>query len=240
VSCHVERPLDDATWTRFASFQRSHPGGFRVAALLRPPAPEDGEQEDIWLERAAVAREQGPLGHHTHFGGVDRARPPVPGLAADRLRREAEWLRERKLAPRFWCGGGWYFTPAIASVLADFDYVDCTATAFPLDYLPPGAPHLKFSQPCSLVLADGRRLLELPATHSLRGAAKLVISPHRIRGPLIHVYFHDWELMDRRRAFALRAVLAQLGRRCRQSDLEELADEVESDAPEFQLLSGED
>jgi hypothetical protein len=49
VSCHVERPLDDAIWARFARFQRSQPGGFRIAALLRPPAPEAGEPEDICI-----------------------------------------------------------------------------------------------------------------------------------------------------------------------------------------------
>jgi hypothetical protein len=227
--------VDDAIWESFARFQRSRPGGFRIAALLRPPAPDAGEPEDVWLDRVAVAREQGPLGHHTHFGGVDRARPPVPELAADRLRREAAWLRERDLAPRFWCGGGWYFTPAIASVLSDFGYVDCTATAFRPDYLPSGAPHLKVGEPCWLLLEDGRRLLELPATHSLRMAVKLTLSPRRITGRAVHLYFHDWELMDSRRAAALSGVLAALGRRCRRSDLEQLANEAEPDAPELSL-----
>lgn len=106
------------------ALQRSRPGGFRIAALLRPPAPEAGEPEDVWLDRAAVARKQGAFGHHTHFGGVDRARPPVPELACDRLRREATWLSERGMGPRFWCGGGWYFTPAIAGVLSDLGYAD--------------------------------------------------------------------------------------------------------------------
>lgn len=152
------------------ALQRSRPGGFRIAALLRPPAPEAGEPEDVWLDRAAVARKQGAFGHHTHFGGVDRARPPVPELACDRLRREATWLSERGMGPRFWCGGGWYFTPAIAGVLSDLGYADCTATAFRLDYLASGAPHLKVDEPCWLLLEDGRRLLELPATHSLRMA----------------------------------------------------------------------
>jgi hypothetical protein len=238
VSCHVERPLDDPTWMRFAGFQRSLPGGFRIAALIRPPAPEEGEREDVWLDRAAVAGEQGPLGHHTHFGGVGRARPPVPHLAPDHVRHEAEWLRARNLAPRFWCGGGWYFTPAIAAVLCDFGYVDCSATAFPLDYLPSGAPHLRLDQPRSLVLEDGRSLLELPATHTLRMAAKLAVSPGGTRARVVHVCFHDWELTDRRRTLALRAVLARLGGRCRRSDLAELADQVRESAPELAFVAG--
>jgi hypothetical protein len=233
VSCHVERPLDDAAWVRFARFQRSRPGGFRIAALMRPPSSEAGEREDIWLERVTIAREQGVLGHHTHFGGVDRARPPAPDLAPHRVRAEAEWLREREVVPRFWCGGGWYLTPSIASVLCDFGYVDCTATAFELRYLASGAPHLRVGAPCSLLLADGRTLLELPATHTLRMAARLAVSPRAIGADPVHVYFHDWELVDRARALALRAVLTQLGRRCRPYDLEALADGVRGDAPEL-------
>ena len=37
VSCHVERPLDDRVWSRFAHLQTRTPGGFRIAALMRPP-----------------------------------------------------------------------------------------------------------------------------------------------------------------------------------------------------------
>src|ERR671919_2141245 len=95
VSCHVELPFDDAVWERFARFQRSRPGGLRIAALLRPPAPEADEREEAWLDRVAVAGRQGPLGHHTHFGGVYTARPPKPELAAEHLRHEANWIRER-------------------------------------------------------------------------------------------------------------------------------------------------
>jgi hypothetical protein len=239
VSCHVERPLDDAIWARFVNFQRSRPGGVRIAALMRPPDVDAGEMEDVWLERAAVAREQGPLGHHTHFGGIERARPPEPARAAEHLRHEVEWLRERRVAPRFWCGGGWYLTSAVARVLADFDYVDCTATAFRLKYLASGARHLQVAEPSWLRLEDGRKLLELPATHSLGMAAKLVRSPRPIAWPVVHIYFHDWELNDRRRAGLLRAVLVVLARRCRPSDLELLADEVRPDAREVPLLNGE-
>jgi hypothetical protein len=206
---------------------------------MRPPDPDtEADAGDVWLERAALAREHGPLGHHTHFGGIDQARPPVPEEAADRVRREAEWLRARGVRARFWCGGGWYTTPVIAGVLARYGYVDCTATAFPLPYLADGEPHLRLPAPCWLRLPDGGRLLELPATHSLGMAGRLALSPRRIAGDVVHVYFHDWDLMDRRRALVLRAVLAALGRRCRPSDLDGLADEVERDASELPLPSG--
>ena len=37
VSCHVERPLDDSVWASFAALQDARPGGFAIAALMRPP-----------------------------------------------------------------------------------------------------------------------------------------------------------------------------------------------------------
>ena len=55
VSCHVERPLDDDAWRRFDALQRRRPGGFDVIALIRPPDPAHGEDEQRWLERARAA-----------------------------------------------------------------------------------------------------------------------------------------------------------------------------------------
>jgi hypothetical protein len=43
-----------------------------------------------------------------------------------------------------------------------------------------------------------------------------------LRTPLVHAYFHDTDLLDRRRHAALRAGLAILGRRRTPSDLGEL------------------
>jgi hypothetical protein len=235
VSCHVEDPLVDSVWERFSEVQRARVGGFRIAALLRPPSPEADEREDVWLDRAELAARNGPLGHHTHFGGPSVARPPNPELAAERVRREAEWLRARGLAPRFFCGGGWFMNGPVAEVLSTFGYVDCTATAFSPSYLPPGSEHVKAPGPCWLLLNNGHRLLELPATHSLKMAARRALSPGRIQEPVVHVYFHDWNLLDRRRAHALRATLALLGRRCRPLDLDELADEAPGWAPDMSL-----
>ena len=55
VSCHVERPFDDRTWEAFARIQAQRPGGFAIAALMRPPDLEAGESEELWLERAREA-----------------------------------------------------------------------------------------------------------------------------------------------------------------------------------------
>src|SRR4029077_18049290 len=66
-SCHVERPLDDECWSRFSALQARRAGGFRLAALMRPPDVEAGEDEQRWLERARDAAGHGPLGQHTHF-----------------------------------------------------------------------------------------------------------------------------------------------------------------------------
>jgi len=38
VSCHVERPLDDRVWARFAALQNLRPGGFAIAAMERGSA----------------------------------------------------------------------------------------------------------------------------------------------------------------------------------------------------------
>ena len=85
ISCHVERPLDDACWAAFSSFQASRPAGFSIAALIRPPDEHAGEDPAVWLERAHLAAANGPLGHHTHFVGPKHARPA--GLAAEHAER---------------------------------------------------------------------------------------------------------------------------------------------------------
>jgi hypothetical protein len=217
VSCHVERPLDDRCWSLFSALQARHPGGFRITALMRPPDPGAGEDERLWLERARVAAAHGQLGHHTHFVSPGHARPIAGGPEnAERVRREAAWLREAGLAPSLFCGGGWYLDESVAAVLAELGYADSTATAFRPTYLPPGARRLQLSERAWLSLADGRRLLELPTTHSLGMAARALFGP--LPGHL-HVYFHDTDLLSACRRAALLAVLAVLGRRCTPTDV---------------------
>ena len=223
VSCHVERPLDDACWARFSSLQEKKPGGFRIAALMRPPDADAGEDEERWLIRAREAAARGPLGHHAHFVSLDHARPATPGPEhAERVRRESAWLREHGLEPGFFCGGGWYVDEEIAIVAAEAGYVDCTATAFRPAYLQPGAPRLEVDEPAWLSLDGGRRLLELPATHSLGMALRAAFDPAPLP-PVVHAYFHDTDLLSARRRLALGLALRVLARRRPRSDLERLA-----------------
>ena len=220
VSCHAERPLDDRVWAAFERLLRARPGGFTVTPLLRPPHGASGENEERWLERARIASSLAPLGHHTHWGGPTQARPDRAADPGDVVRAEAEWLRERGLEPRFFCGGGWYLDAPVAETLASFGYVDCTATTFRQSYLADDAPRLQLDAPARLRLPSGALLLELPATHSVgmlgRGIARLP--------GLVHVHFHDWELVDRRRSTAIALLLRMLARLRRPIDVEQLAE----------------
>src|SRR5262245_30732827 len=230
VSCHVERPLDDRCWSRFSALQAKRPGGFRIAALMRPP--DAGEEEQCWLERARAATEHGPLGLHTHFVSAEHARPPAASPEhADRVRHEAEWMEANGLAPTLFCAGGWYMDEALAEAVADLGLVDCSATAFTPDYLAPGTPRLSAATPTRILLPGGGRLLELPSTHSLGMAARAVLRPS-LGQHVVHVYFHDTDLLSARRSRALDAALRVLGRRRRPVDLDELADAAAQVAPE--------
>ncbi|HZT91795.1 MAG TPA: hypothetical protein VFA05_07145 [Gaiellaceae bacterium] len=227
VSCHVEQPLDDEVWTAFESLLRRQPGGFAVTAFMRPPHAPSGENAEAWVERARGAAALAPLGHHTHWGGPSRARPPDGVDAAAAVRAEIAWLRERAVEPRFFCGGGWYLDEPLAAALAEARYVDCTATTFRQRYLAAGAPRLQLDAPRRLRLRDGKTLLELPATHSAGMLARSMVRLPRA----VHVHFHDWELADRRRRLALEALLRLLGARRRPLRVDELA-ALASDAPE--------
>src|SRR5690242_8332202 len=217
VSCHVERPLDDEVWHRFSQLQRRRPSRFAIAALMRPPA--EGEDEGLWLERAREAAELGPLGLHTHWTAADHARP-TGGDPAVLVREQGEWLRSRGLDVTMFCGGGWYFDADVARVVAELGYADCTATAFRPSYLDADAPHLQLDEPTWLELGDGRPLLELPTTHSIGMLARGVWGPFRRQ--VVHAYFHDTDLLDRRRAAALRVGLTFLGLKRTPIDLREL------------------
>jgi hypothetical protein len=217
VSCHVERPLDDVVWERFAALQERRPGGFRIAALMRPP--DDGEDEIAWLGRARAAAERAPLGLHTHWTAPGHARP-TDGDPAARVREQAEWLRARGLDVRLFCGGGWYIDEDVADALAELGYTDCTATAFRPSYLPREAPRLGAREPCYVRLPSGRRLLELPTTHSIGMLARGLLLPYA--GSIVHAYFHDTDLVDRVRRTALVAGLVFLGAKRWQTDLGQL------------------
>jgi hypothetical protein len=227
ASCHVERPLDDGVWRAFRRLLERRPGGLVVTPLMRPPDVASGEREDVWLERAGEAASLAPLGHHTHWGGPTQARPKGETDAASVVRGEVEWLRERGLAPRFFCGGGWYIDAPVADLLAEHGYVDCTSTTFRQSYLGPDARRLELGAPTRLRLASRRSLLSLPATHSMgmlgRGFLRLPDA--------VHVHFHDWELVQPARRTAIVALLHLLGRRRPALSVAELAERT-AGAPE--------
>jgi hypothetical protein len=185
VSCHVERPLDDGAWERFDRLQRRRPGGFDVIALMRPPDQAFGEDEERWLARARTAAARAPFGLHTHWTSPTHARP-TGGDPAARVRREAEWMRERGLEPSYFCGGGWYSDDEVRTTVAALGLVDCT---------PRGG------EPSPGVL---------PTTHSLGALARAVLRP--LPG-YVHAYFHDFDLLVGSRRLALYGALAVLGRR---------------------------
>ena len=199
ASCHVERLLDDAVWARFSELVRKRPAGFRVAALVRPP---DGEDEERWLERARSL--DVPFGLHTHWTSPSHARP-TNGNTAERVRRDLDWLRAHELEPRYFAGGGWYTDDDVRAVVADAGLVDLTATTFPLPY---GGGRVVAGPEPNL----------LPATHTIGMLARALRLPD-----YVHVYFHDTDLMDSKRALALRLGLRHLSLRRPVKDVDELS-----------------
>jgi hypothetical protein len=236
VSCHVERPLDDEAWARLASLLRRRPSGFAIAALIRPAQARAGEDEERWVSRAREAAAHGPLGHHTHWTAPDHARPTeslvtkchkAPGA---RVLEEGGRLRELGLAPTLFCGGGWYTDEGVAEACAELGYADCTPRASRPRYLGADEPWASLETPARIRLPSGRRLLALPTTHSLGDLARAL---PRALPPLVHVYFHDTDLLDRRRRALLRLVLALLARRARVTDLAAVDASLREDAPEI-------
>lgn len=239
VSCHVERPLDDAVWARFNALQQRCPGGFPIAALIRPADAASGEDERAWLERARVAASLGPLGHHTHWTAPDHARPragPEDALvtqchkgAAERVLHEGIHLAENGLALTLFCGGGWYTDADVAEACAELGYVDCTPRARRPPYLPQGERWASLDAPAVIELPSGRTLGAIPTTHSLGDVARAL--RRRDLPKLIHVYFHDTDLLDARRRALMRVVFPLLARRARVTDLDALATLLLPDAP---------
>jgi len=220
VSCHVEQPLSSAVWERFEALQLRRPGGFPVAALMRPPDPQTDEktQEERWLERARAAATRGAFGLHTHWTAPDHARPSE-GLPSERVTGELAWLRERGLEPTLFCGGGWYSDFGVALVVSRDGVVDCTPTRFVPTYLAADAPRLELAQPATIVLPDGAELTALPTTRSLGMLARAFLRPWTLSEPVLHVYCHDTDLVDPRRRRALTMALTLLGRLRKPLDL---------------------
>ena len=220
VSSHVERLLEDAVWARFSRLQATRPGGFAIAALVRPPDAAAGEDESRWLERAREAAASGPLGQHTHWTAPDHARPTAAGAGA-RVLAEGRRLRELGLAPTLFCGGGWYTDAEVAESCAELGYVDCTPRGSRPSYLPDGARWAELTEPARLRLRPGSELVAIPTTHSLGDLAR-ALARRTALPPVVHVYLHDTDLLDRRRRLLLSALLPLLARRAHPTDLDDL------------------
>ncbi len=219
VSCHVERPLDGAVWARFSALQEARPGGFPVAALMRPADPAVGEDESVWVERAREAAARGPLGHHTHWTAPDHARP-TGGDTGARVLAEGRRLRDLGLSPTLFCGGGWYTDESVVEACAELGYVDCTPRALRPPYLGAGERWASLPTPTDIELPSGATLRAVPTTHSLGDLARALARPGLPE--VIHVYLHDTDLLDGRRRAILQVVLRVLARRARVTDLDAL------------------
>src|SRR5205823_13485404 len=108
----------------------------------------------------------------------------------------------------------------VALAVARLGYTECTATAFRPTNLEPGAAHVQLDEPAWLDVGGGQRLLELPTTHSIGMLARGLLGPFRRQ--VVHAYFHDTDLVDRRRSAALRIALTFLGLKRTATDLREL------------------
>jgi hypothetical protein len=226
VSCHTERVLDDKVWDRYAKLAAASPGGFAITSLLRPPQGIEMRSEAVWLERAKQARSWGPIGLHTHFGGPVKARPVAGGAPspAEQVRAETAWLRQRGIATELFCGGGWYIDGDMASVLAELGYADCTAIPAAHTYMTEDLIRAELAQPATLRAPDGSALPEVPTTHSLGMLARALAT--RRLPPVVHVMFHDYDLLDRKRRLAIPVLLSALARVRRPVDLDYLAREA--------------
>jgi hypothetical protein len=223
VSCHVERPLDDRVWAAFAALQERRPGGLAIAALLRPPDADAGEtDEELWLSRARDASARGPLGHHTHFTSPTHARP-TGGATGERVRREGAWIREHGLTPTLFCGGGWYADHSVALACAELGYADCTPRATRPAYLEDGAAWVELDTPARIDLGQAT-LPAVPTTHGAGDLARALVRPGLPQR--VHAYFHDTDLVDRRRRALIVAGLMLLGRRRPPFDLDVVAGSV--------------
>ena len=228
VSCHVERPLDDEVWARFVALLRRRPGGFAIAALMRPADAAFGEDEALWLERAREASSLVPLGHHTHWTAPDHARP-TGGGTGERVLAEGARMREAGLMPTLFCGGGWYTDLEVAETCATLGYVDCTPRASRPPYLPPGERWASLDTAAVVELASDCTLAAIPTTHSLGDLARGLL--RRNLPELVHVYFHDTDLLDKRRRALLRVVLPALARRAQVTDLDAMATRALASTP---------
>jgi hypothetical protein len=145
---------------------------------------------------------------------------------------EGRRLRELGVSPTVFCGGGWYTDAEVAEACAELGYVDCTPRAARPSYLAQGELWASLHAPAWIVLPSGRRLLALPTTHSLSDLGRALFGGSSLPG-IVHAYFHDTDLLDRRRRLLLRVLLSVLARRARPTDLDALAAAIRREVPEI-------
>ena len=142
---------------------------------------------------------------------------------------EGRALREQGLKPTLFCGGGWYTDVEVAEACAELGYVDCTLRARRPPYLSAGERWATLSTAANVELPSGGALGAIPTTHSLGDLARSLA--RRELPPVVHVYFHDTDLLDRRRRTLLSVVLRLLARRAHVSELDTLSAELLPAAP---------
>jgi hypothetical protein len=195
---------------------------------MRPSDTAFDEDEAQWIQRAREAAARGPLGHHTHWTAPDHARPTGSETGA-RVLAEGRRLRGLGLTPGLFCGGGWYTDVEVAEACAELGYVDSTPRASRPPYLAAGERWASLASPSVIALPSGREVRAIPTTHSLGDLARAL--PGRALPSLVHVYFHDTDLLDRRRRALLEVVLRVLARRADVLNLDALAAQAFQDAP---------
>jgi hypothetical protein len=195
---------------------------------MRPADPAFGEDEGVCVERVREAAARGPIGQHTHWTAPDHARP-TSGGTGERVLTEGRRLRGLGLAPTLFCGGGWYTDESVADACAELGYVDCTPRAQRPSYLAAGERWASLDTPAIVELPSGRSVRAIPTTHSLGDLARAL----RLRRlpALVHVYFHDTDLLETRRRAMLDLTLRMLSRRADVTDLDTLAAQALADAP---------
>ena len=165
----------------------------------------------------------------THIGAAATERVRSMASLEDRIRREGAWLRTVGLEPSVFCGGGWYIDEQVATAAAELGYVDCTATAFPTEV--PGGRAVPTDPERPLL---GSNCEPAADSWSFRRRTHwgcsygICLVRRSFDEPVVHLYFHDTDLLDRRRALALKASLAFLARRRIPTDLDRLAVEAET------------
>ena len=111
VSCHVERPLDDAVWERY---REPHRAAARAGSRSRRCCGRRPTARTRSCSSSARARRRrsGRSGT-TRTGRRRRTRARPAAIRPSACSREGRWLREQGLEPRFFCGGGWYMDAGV-------------------------------------------------------------------------------------------------------------------------------